>query len=91
MQAIITKYLGPTNTRGSRVKASCQRGSKIVPWDHELCPDENHEAACAALCASFDKQDLVIFGSIGSWSRPKVSGELPDGQVVHVFLPMGDP
>lgn len=28
MQAIETKYLGPTNTRGSRIKASAQAGSK---------------------------------------------------------------
>jgi len=34
MQAITTKYLGPTNTRGSRIKASCPAGSITVPYDY---------------------------------------------------------
>jgi len=29
---IITKYLGPTNNRGSRIKASCYNGSITVPY-----------------------------------------------------------
>lgn len=49
MQAIVTKYLGPTNTRGSRVKATCNAGSVTVSWDYALNIDENHEAAFRAL------------------------------------------
>lgn len=29
-QAIVTKFLGPTNYRGSRVKATCQAGSVTI-------------------------------------------------------------
>lgn len=49
MQAITTKYLGPTNHRGSRVKATCEAGSVIVGWDHALDSQGNHDAACRAM------------------------------------------
>lgn len=38
MQAIQTRYIGPTNTRGSRVKAYSEAFPRgvIVPFDHSL-------------------------------------------------------
>lgn len=48
-QAITTKYLGPSNVRGSRVKASCQAGSLTLDWTHSLNGNENHMAAAQAL------------------------------------------
>jgi hypothetical protein len=35
-QAIQTKWLGPTNFRGSRVKAFCEAGSLTMGWEHGL-------------------------------------------------------
>lgn len=52
-QAIETKFLGPTNFRGSRIKATAQAGSVTVSYDHALNSDQNHEAAAIALCAKF--------------------------------------
>jgi hypothetical protein len=48
-QAIETKYLGPTNTRGSRIKASCQAGSITLDYDDALDSDDNHDFAAIAL------------------------------------------
>ncbi len=48
-QAIITKFLGPTNTRGSRIKATAEAGTITVPWDYALNVTDNHRAAAAAL------------------------------------------
>ena len=31
---VTTKYCGPTNTRGARVKVSTRNGSKFIPFDH---------------------------------------------------------
>ena len=31
---VTTKYYGPTNTRGSRIKVSSHNGSMFVPFDH---------------------------------------------------------
>jgi hypothetical protein len=52
-QAIETKFLGPTNSRGSRVKAYAQAGSVTVSWDHALDAFENHKAAALALAAKY--------------------------------------
>lgn len=49
MQAIRTRYYGPTNTRGSRIVAKCEAGSASVGYNHALNLDGNHAAAAAAL------------------------------------------
>lgn len=49
MQAITTRFLSPTNFRGSRVKVQCDAGSLVVAWDYSKGPDDNHDAACAEL------------------------------------------
>lgn len=88
MQAIITKFICPTNTRGSRYKASCERGSLTVDSDHALNADENHRAACDALCAKFDVEDVAKYGSAAAhWSAPKASGQIPTGEHVFCFIP----
>lgn len=48
-QAITTKFIGPTNTKGSRIKASCWRASITISWDYALNSDANHKAAINAL------------------------------------------
>ena len=52
-QAIETKFLGPTNLRGARVKATAQAGSVIISWDDALGVDENHYAAAMALANKY--------------------------------------
>lgn len=50
--AIATKFLGPTNTRGARVKATLYNGKSVtLKWDHALNGGENHYRA-AAQCVS---------------------------------------
>lgn len=49
MQAIKTAYLGPTNVRGSRIKATCGAGAVILNWEHSLNSERNHMAAAQAL------------------------------------------
>lgn len=61
MQAIETKYLGPTNTRGSRIIARAQVGRISVPWDYALSVDENLDAAARAFAAKW--------GWFGTWIR----------------------
>lgn len=75
-QAIVTKYLPATNTRGSRIKASAQAaGSVIVPWDDALGIDSNHVAAAKALQAKYD------------WKWSMATGVALNGDYVHVMLP----
>jgi len=85
MQAIITKYLPATNTRGSRIKASCERGSITIDYPHELSGDAVHIAAADALVAKFVKEDKGKYGTERNpWESPRVCGEMPDG-CAHVF------
>ncbi len=49
MQSITTKFLSPTNTKGSRIKATCEAGNVTVSRDYGLEVGENHMAAADAL------------------------------------------
>jgi hypothetical protein len=53
MQAIVTKYIGPSNVKGSRVKATASAGSVTLHWDDSLNSDQNHCAAARALAVKF--------------------------------------
>ena len=50
-QAIETRYLGPTNTKGGRIKATAWAGSITIGYNHALDVDGNHKAAADALIA----------------------------------------
>lgn len=65
---IITRYLCPTNYRGSRVVATHKRDSattwrKTLGWDHALGAEANHRAAAEALLAAWPYAfDAIIAG-----------------------------
>jgi hypothetical protein len=45
MRALIAKFKGPTNTRGSRVFVSDGNVKSIYNWRHELDTDANYRKA----------------------------------------------
>lgn len=73
MQAIITKYIGPTNKRGSRIKArqaasyAGKPKSVTIDWDYGLRVEHNHKAAAIALAAKL--------GWHGDWAGGSNCGE----------------
>ena len=69
-QAIVTKYFGPTNARGSRIKAKAQAGSVTVYWDHALNSEENHRVAAMAFVKKWGWDEWKN----GRWE----GGALPD-------------
>ena len=77
-QAIVTKYHGPTNTRGARVSATAQAGRIYVEWEDGLGIEANHAAAAEAFARKFD------------WFGRWVQGGLPDGSHVHVRREFAD-
>jgi hypothetical protein len=77
MQAIITKYFGPTNSRGSRIKATCASGSVTISYPYELSGQACHRAAADALVQKMDWTDSHYGGLLG--------GQLPSGEYVFVF------
>lgn len=54
MQAIMTKYLSPTNTKPGRIVASATAGRIVVEWDDEQDTEANHLQAAVALADTFD-------------------------------------
>lgn len=74
-QAIVTKFLGPTNHRGSRVKATCQGGSVTLPWEHAWNPEKNHTNAARELA-----HRMGWGRGVGNETEIRlVGGSLPDG------------
>ena len=63
-QGIETRYVGPTNHRGSRVIATTPGGHKLTHhWAYELGIDANHHAAAEALRAKLDWPSIKAGGS----------------------------
>ena len=72
-QAITVKFLGPTDTRGARLKASAQAGSITIPFEYGMPRELRNSDAAMRLCAKL------------GWSGELVEGGLPDGDSVFVF------
>jgi len=89
-QAIVTRYVSPTNTRGSRMKAECNRGSITIPFPQECSYEMANVAAAQALCDKFIAEDARDFGSASAtgnfYSRKRVCGVLPNSEYAHVFV-----
>lgn len=66
MQAITTKYAGPTNSRGGRIIASADAGRVTVSWDHSLDVFENHKKAAEAYCKKKGWTGRLIGGGVKS-------------------------
>jgi len=89
MQAIQSKYLPATDHKGSRIKASCERGSITIPYPHELSGDSCHRLAVRKLLWSFLEEDYKKNQTPpeqNPWAREFASGTLPDGTMAHVLL-----
>ena len=89
MQAIQTKYLSATNMKCPRIKAECQRGSLTIWEPKDFTSEESQRLAVKLLIEEFVADDKNVYGTpIASnpWSRPFVSGSLPDGTLAHVFV-----
>jgi len=67
MRCITTKYLGPTNTKGTRVKASGYNSHTTVSWDYSRSTYHNHERAArtlALLNGWMDEHTVLLGGAL---------------------------
>ena len=64
MQAIVTKYHGPTDRKPSRITARCDAGRIVVQWDHRLNVADNHREAVSALATKLGWSGTWILGSL---------------------------
>lgn len=79
MQAIITKYHGPSNVTGSRISAQAAAGKIFVSYDHALDLEGNHQAAARELV-----QKLGWTTDRG-YTETLHTGCLPSGDYCHVM------
>jgi hypothetical protein len=79
MQAILTRLLSPTDTKGTRIKASCQALTITVGYDHGIPRDHeaNHRRAAERLVDQLGWTEEG-YGTL-------VSGCLPSGDWCHVL------
>ena len=85
-QAITTRYLGPTNHRGSRILATCSAGRLTHDWNHALNTEDNHREAAQALIAKLGwTRDHFRRGARRAWAMGSVD-HAPKGGYVHVPL-----
>jgi len=77
MQAIETKYMGATNTRGSRIKATCAAGSVTISYPYELSGQSVHRLAAESLVKKL-KWEHPNYGQL-------IGGCLKNGNYVFVF------
>lgn len=69
-QTIVTKYLGPTNTKPGRIKATTTRGlSNTYSWAHDVDPDENHRMAALALAKRLGWDGVWSGGTLNNTSN----------------------
>lgn len=79
MQAIVVKFVGPTNTKPSRWKAVCQGGSLTVSKGHFCDTDDNKDARAVAMALVEKlKWNSAAYGHL-------IEGGLPNGDRVFVF------
>jgi hypothetical protein len=72
MIAITTRYAGPTDTRGSRIVATCHKldGKRVTrtrSYDHSTGTSENLHAAAVALMVELDPAYSV---AAEAWGAP---------------------
>lgn len=65
MKAIITRYKGPTDTKGSRIIASDEDGNRIsISYPYELSGETVHQKAAQALCQKMGWTGELVGGSL---------------------------
>lgn len=84
MIAIVTKYMGYTTHKPSRVKTSgigCK--SVTVSWDSEWNTEQNHKLALKAFILK-NKLHEKHRQTVEEFSKRYIMGELPNGDYVWV-------
>ena len=83
--AIISKYYGPTNSRGSRIIVKTQRSRKSYPYPYELSGADCHIWAVDQYLSDILSEDRAEYGEHATgWGSlaDYTVGQLPSGEYV---------
>lgn len=79
-QAIVTKFIAPSERRGMRVKATCAGGkTKMFNWESDWDADKNHHTAAIILQAELE------------WQGELKGGVMANGDYCWVLVPVEKP
>ena len=84
MQAITTKFVPATNTKGSRVQVKSWMGTTYFNWDHALNSDQNH---IGAVKEHIEKKLVSEYAP----RNPAACGSLPDESGYCVIVDSAKP
>jgi hypothetical protein len=59
-EAVITKYLAPTNTRGSRISVKGYGKRMIISWNYSLNAGDNHYQAALTLLKGYNNDNFRL-------------------------------
>jgi len=85
--AILSKYCGPTNSTGSRIIVSSQRGRKTFSYPYELSGSNCHAWAVEQYLKAILKEDRKEYGENATgWGELSdySIGQLKSGEYVFV-------
>ncbi len=85
--AIIAKYAGPTNSRGSRIIVKSQRSRRSYPYPHELNGADCHKWAVSQYLTEILNEDRKEYGELASgWGTldDYSVGQIPSGEYIFV-------
>ena len=88
MDAIQTKKLSATNTRGARIKANLVGETSIIlSYNYAISDVSNHRSAALALLENLYAQDTQagIEPGVNRWRWKLATGILADGSYAHVW------
>lgn len=77
-QAISTKFLHASATRGARVKASCWAGEITVPFDHSKSGAAAYAVAAQALVEKLGWAGTYVAGGFANGDYVFVNIDTPD-------------
>ena len=85
MDAIQTKKLSATNTRGVRIKATLGKTSVTASYNYAISGVSNHREAALALLEKLHALDTQAGMKINRWRWKLATGVLADGSYAHVW------
>ncbi len=75
-QAIVTKFIAPTNSRGARIKVSSWQGNKFYSYDYAA--NDAHKAAFELWLKEKNEQMAKDY-EVENWFSLAAEGSNPDG------------
>ena len=86
---IVSKFIAPTNTKGSRIQVKSWKRTTYFNWDHTLSAELNHIRAIREHVARISEEaqrEYKIVGDVDGAQAYEFMGATPDGSGSSVIV-----